>query len=408
MSIATLDLDPTKLLKNKAIKTKSLSILNLERSIFENIDLSKIGIISENFLNNTLVLSTNNQTESLLGRDTANKDILLDSSLGSDEFTNIDLSTSANSFNNSLVPGITNQTESLLGRDTSNREILPGSNLGSDEFTSIDLSISANFLNNSLLGGTDNFLGNGIGSFVDFQSITAGITQNSLVATPRQINVPQLSCAGIGNSLNNNQLFARSASTILQDYRTAFEIFSLASFGIQRTANIPTFQPIPSPDRRAFSGGKASSVIPDGIGSVTYIDANGVPQTFNNSVFYEAKTKVRVNQSTDDYQPVGYVDVLSRSPAAIRRNQLNSPPYPIPALFYLTPSSTRIGNDVIQRATAERVAIFQHIACDNPGGTLGTNDTVMGRGIPLNPQVYTSVGMFNPVPAPAGTPGTIG
>ena len=113
MSTAILDLDRTQLLeKNKAIKTDSRSIPSLETDLLESIDLS----ISANFLNNTLVSSTNNRNESLVKTDTVtNTDITLTSNLGSDKFE-----TASTSLNNSLVPGISTQTEGLVNNQFEN------------------------------------------------------------------------------------------------------------------------------------------------------------------------------------------------------------------------------------------------------------------------------------------------
>ena len=112
MSTAILDLDRTQLLeKNKAIKTDSRSLPSLATDLLESIDLS----ISANFLNNTLVSSTNNRNESLVKTDTVtNTDITLTSNLGSDKFESNGISTLTNSSNNSLIPGIINETNSSI------------------------------------------------------------------------------------------------------------------------------------------------------------------------------------------------------------------------------------------------------------------------------------------------------
>ena len=112
MSTATLDLDRTQLLeKNKAIKTDSRSIPSLGTDLLESIDLS----ISANFLNNTLVSSTNNRNESLVKTDTVtNTDITLTSNLGSDKFESNIISTLTNPSNNSLIPGISNEINSSI------------------------------------------------------------------------------------------------------------------------------------------------------------------------------------------------------------------------------------------------------------------------------------------------------
>jgi hypothetical protein len=60
---------------------------------------------------------------------------------------------------------------------------------------------------------------------------------------------------------------------------------------------------------------------------------------------------------------------------------------PTPGIEFVTTSDTTIGLSVITKATQERIAIYQRIACDSPS-TPSPTDMVVGIRVLLNPEVF--------------------
>ncbi len=176
----------------------------------------------------------------------------------------------------------------------------------------------------------------------------------------------------------------------------------------------PNTKPYPSGARTVQTGGAYKSVEPDGVAPLLVAIRTQKPKgitlvNYKESIFYDAKAVVgRISLSVENYQALGFVDALTQSDAG---KLYNTPKVirPTPRLIYLTTSDTIIGNSTIEKATREGVALFQHVVCDNipNGGTLGTNDIVMGKGIPLNFGIYK--GKPTPsVPLKPGLPSTLG
>ena len=176
-------------------------------------------------------------------------------------------------------------------------------------------------------------------------------------------------------------------------FRERFEQFSLRSLNIT-----PNTTP-----KRTTVRSRSRNVVPDGLADLPQTlrglrTGRVINRNFRDSIFYEAKTTERIRLSTGgDRQVAGFLDALNRSSAArfTRRNP-TAPLNPVPTLVFLTPADTTIGNSTLGDARNKQIGIFQHVACDNPNGTPGVNDVVMGRGISLNPEIFTARG-FAPV-----------
>ena len=159
-------------------------------------------------------------------------------------------------------------------------------------------------------------------------------------------------------------------------------------------------------------------MIPDAQTSVTLIvvDNRGrtTIRTFPRSVFFDAKFReTRIQFATDSGQALGYLDHLGNiSSAGVSARRVTNPrERPTPGLVYLTPSDAVVGTSITSasRTSTYGVAVFQHVVCDRVGrgGRIGVDDLVMGRGVILNPTVFS--GRFTPpnLNLPAGRPFTL-
>ncbi len=169
-----------------------------------------------------------------------------------------------------------------------------------------------------------------------------------------------------------------------------FEEFALSSVNVTRNTARRRF---PSDARRAKTNKKYSNVEPDGITFATVPLTNGQVRTYQK----------------DDYQPLGYIDYLTEYSEAgdAARSIIEPHLRPTPTLIYLTVADTIIGNTVIADATKEKVALFQHVLCNNTKGKIGVDDLIMGKGIPLNLSVFTGRAPLTLNPLPQGRAGTL-
>lgn len=136
----------------------------------------------------------------------------------------------------------------------------------------------------------------------------------------------------------------------------------------------------------AKSGGLPKSVIPEFVANL-YLspEASFGAVTFPMSQFWEVKAVTgNMTFSTRQYQIAGLVDVASQSPAGVS----TVPMHPPAQLIFITTGNTTIGNDVIARATALGVAIWQGTVWEDLN-TPPSNPMLYlnGPGC-LNPSVY--------------------
>ncbi|MCY6494609.1 PEP-CTERM sorting domain-containing protein [Leptolyngbya sp. GGD] len=224
------------------------------------------------------------------------------------------------------------------------------------------------------------------------------------------------------------------------DTSNAFERFSIRDSLKVPYNTGPTARSFYSPAKAIINAAKGSpkrtSVIPDGIATLQvrpYVIVNGVtifttpiPLEFPESAFFDAKASDGELKLTGDYQLLGFVDALRLSPAGLQH--FVNPVAPIPRLYLATTAGAKVQQRLVDfasgmsvRMSAARdlnfqfggppVGVFQTIVCDRLSegrGTLGVDDLIMGRGVPLNPEIYYN-DRFLPIDfiAPQGEPGTL-
>jgi hypothetical protein len=120
-------------------------------------------------------------------------------------------------------------------------------------------------------------------------------------------------------------------------------------------------------------------------------------QTYPRSVFYESKAVkyTLLPPSYQDYQILGFLDVLGSSPARAAGEN--------PAIVFLTTSDVRrISPKTITEANARRIGVWHSIGCEV---TPLSGDLQMGQTVLRNPIAYVRTGRF---PTGYGGPGSIG
>ncbi|PIG95062.1 hypothetical protein [Gloeocapsopsis sp. IPPAS B-1203] len=152
----------------------------------------------------------------------------------------------------------------------------------------------------------------------------------------------------------------------------------------------------PSPLRQAKAG--IRNVEPDGVVPlVVHIIPFLNPQTYADSVFYESKAVkgTLLPPSYENYQILGFLDVLDSSPARAEGEN--------PAIFFLTTSDIhKISKKTIAEANRRDIGVWHSIACEV---TPQSGDLQMGGFRLLNRSVYFWDGR---VPTSYGGPGSIG
>lgn len=109
-----------------------------------------------------------------------------------------------------------------------------------------------------------------------------------------------------------------------------------------------------------------------------------VPRARIDSTFIEVKAvNGPINLSHSNWQILGMIDYLSKSPASGSKG----PNRPFPTLYFVTTSDTYIDSDVIDEATAKDVVIWQSITYTV------RNNIVIGTPFIVNPQVFTKNGI---------------
>jgi hypothetical protein len=190
----------------------------------------------------------------------------------------------------------------------------------------------------------------------------------------------------------------------------AFQNFVFDSIG-----DVENKLSFPSPIREAKTlknkpQDRYKSVVPDGSGPVVVIirDAKGKPigtHYYPFSAFEEVKlSQKRITLSSFDYQPTGFIDVLSRSPAS---KIVISGLRPTPRLTFHTTTDSEIAPSLLKKATASRVAIWQQVVCDNPLTPNNSLDMVMSLPIKLNAAVYTGSSNASPTGVPPAKPAVL-
>lgn len=149
-----------------------------------------------------------------------------------------------------------------------------------------------------------------------------------------------------------------------------------------------------SPLRQARKG--IGNVEPDGVVPlvVTIIPLFHT-QTYPDAIFYESKAVkgTLLPPSYENYQILGFLDVLGRNPARAAGEN--------PAIVFMTTSDVRrISSKTITEATNRRIGVWHSIGCEVTPGDLQMGQTVLS-----NPSVYFRTGRF---PTGYGGPGSIG
>lgn len=138
---------------------------------------------------------------------------------------------------------------------------------------------------------------------------------------------------------------------------------------------------------------------------------------YQQSLFVDAKLvgnniaqPVKFSTSYSNYQLAGFIDVLSNfSPAglSLRGDIIRAG---LPILAIISSREGRVQPKLVGFANENKVSIFQNIACNNDGGTLGVDDLKIGKSIVLNPELTVSLGGIPAEPldlelsnTPAGT-----
>lgn len=151
-----------------------------------------------------------------------------------------------------------------------------------------------------------------------------------------------------------------------------------------------------SPEREAKVG--ILHVVPDGAVPLTVaLIPPFVTTPYPNAVFYEAKAVkgTLLPPSYEQYQILGFLDVLGRNPAVNAGEN--------PAIVFMTTSDIRkISVKTVAEASRKRIGVWHSIACEvgAPSGNLQLGEAALA-----NPGVYFQTGRF---PIGYGGPGSIG
>jgi len=145
---------------------------------------------------------------------------------------------------------------------------------------------------------------------------------------------------------------------------------------------------------------KIPNVQPDGVVPLSIITT--FPpffRQFADAIFYEAKAVkgTLLPPSHQDYQILGFLDVLSGNPARAAGEN--------PAIVFMTTSDVRkISKKTVAEASSRRIGIWHSIGCEitPPFGNIQ-----MGQAILINPGVYFGSGRFPRGYGGPGTPGRI-
>lgn len=152
----------------------------------------------------------------------------------------------------------------------------------------------------------------------------------------------------------------------------------------------------PSPLRQARKG--IGNVEPDGVvplvvSLIPFLN----PQTYPDAIFYESKAVkgTLLPPSYENYQILGFLDVLGRNPARAAVEN--------PAIVFMTTSDVRrISKKTLAEASARRIGVWHSIGCEVMPQS---GDLQMGEAVLSNPLVY----LFNiRFPTGYGGPGSIG
>ena len=113
-----------------------------------------------------------------------------------------------------------------------------------------------------------------------------------------------------------------------------------------------------SPARAARPNGRLP-VEPDAVAPVTEFSNKNMPKIYPNSMFVDAKHgNIYLRISLYYYEPVGYADVLSRSPVAKAGG--------LPLMLYVTTADTRISQIVVDEFTNNKVLVAQSYMAYDP------------------------------------------
>ena len=173
---------------------------------------------------------------------------------------------------------------------------------------------------------------------------------------------------------------------------------------------------IPSPERKAKTGGLPAGVIPDYVSDLTLFSTDTGGMTFPLSEFWEVKAvNGALTPSTSQYQIVGLLDVARNSAAGTS----TLPKHPPPVVLFTTTSNTTVGKSTLAQATQWGVAVWQQtVAYDATDPTDPNPDLCFGEVGPLNQDVYPAGGtvqseqltsacskLLSPTTAPVVPPG---
>lgn len=132
----------------------------------------------------------------------------------------------------------------------------------------------------------------------------------------------------------------------------------------------------PSPLRQAIKG--IGNVEPDGVVPlVVSIIPFLNPQTYADGIFYESKAVkyTLLPPSYEDYQILGFLDVLGRNPARAAGEN--------PAIVFMTTSDVhKISKKTLTEATRRDIGVWHSIGCEV---TPLSGDLQMGQAVPRNP-----------------------
>lgn len=156
------------------------------------------------------------------------------------------------------------------------------------------------------------------------------------------------------------------------------------------------FKRFSSPDRQRatrYLPKPITAVIPDGVtvAQVAVKQARrSLPEVelYVDSTFFEVKaTRKTLHLPSSRYQMTGLLDALSMSPVRLERDG-------VPWILFLTTLDTRIGSDVLQLASARRLAVWQLIAHELPEKIDGHVAIRFGPAVLLNPEVLAGQDVF--------------
>lgn len=251
----------------------------------------------------------------------------------------------------------------------------------------------------------------------NFFKITLGslTLSSSLVATSvpssaneLRLNTPNLSCEGVGEPLNKEQIKQRRPKNAnsRKDITALFEQFVINQVEADPDTSLKRniFEQGGKRYLSAFrkSKGKAN-VEPDLVGSVfVSIIENGVFKElieYKESFFIDAKVvgssttaPVKFSRSYSKYQLAGFIDVLRDSEAGVSLRTQPPVRASLPVLAIISSSDGRILPNLVLFANNNQVSLRQSIACNNAAGTLGKDDLQIGKSILINPELSVSVG----------------